>query len=174
MNSSQMSDAYYEEGNKYRGALDYLYDQQLFPQPPYPFYNIYKCGLRVKPAEELDIYLDYTRNEFEMAGQIADTMNHVGLEVTYVPLKQLGFLLKYNFSRWKDLDRLRLGETSPLNHNNFFGEVRYMPSKYDEFIMQYGEGNVSPIGNITLDPFGGSLTTLDTQHIFRFYYRRKF
>jgi hypothetical protein len=174
LNSAQLAKSYYEYGRKYRADQLYLYDQQLFPQPPYPFYNIYKCGFRLKPLDDLEIYLDYTRNEYEIAGQNSDNMNHVGLEFSYMPTKKWGLLLKYNYSRWKDLDRLREGITEPVGHHNFFSEIRYFPTKEDEFIMQYGEGNISPIGNITFDPYGGALTTIDTQHIFRFYYRRKF
>jgi len=174
LNSSQLARSYYEYGKKYRGQELYLYDQQYFPQPPYPFYNIFKTGLLITPADNLDIYLDYTRNEFEMAAQNSDNMNHVGIEMTYMPTKKTGIVLKYTYSRWKDLDRLINGITKPIGHHNFFGEFRYLPSKDDEFILQYGEGNTSAIGNITFDPFGGSLLTIDTQHIIRAYYRRKF
>ena len=126
------------------------------------------------PIDKLDIYLDYTRNEFEMAGQNSDNMNHVGMEIAYMPTKKLGLLFKYTYSRWKDLDRLMAGITKPKGHHNFFGEFRYLPSSDDEFILQYGEGSTSPIGYITFDPYGGTLLTIDTQHIVRLYYRRKF
>jgi hypothetical protein len=174
LNSSQLSRIYYEYGKKYRGQELYIYDQQFFPQPPYHFYNIFKTGLLIAPMDNLDIYLDYTRNEFEMAAQNSDNMNHVGIEMSYMPTKKTGIVLKYTYSRWKDLDRLVNGITKPVGHHNFFGEFRYLPSKDDEFILQYGEGNTSAIGNITFDPFGGSLLTIDTQHIIRAYYRRKF
>jgi hypothetical protein len=174
LNSMQLGRTYYEYDRKYRGEQLYVYDQQLFPQPPYDFYNIYKCGFRVKLAERMEVYLDYTRNEFEMAAQNSDNMNHVGFEFSYMPTKKFGMLFKYNYSRWKDLDRLREGIEKVFGHHNFYTEFRFLPSKEDELIMQYGEGNISPIGNITFDPYGGALTTIDTQHIFRFYYRRKF
>jgi hypothetical protein len=173
-NSGQLGSAYYEYGNKYRASSPYLYDQQVFPQPPYPFYNIYQFGLRLLPAEKLDIYLDYTRNEFELAGQNSDKMNHVGLEVAYMPTKKFGMLFKYTYSRWKDPTLLKSGITEIVGHHNFFTEFRYLASKDDEFILQYGEGNTSPVGSISFDPYGGSLLTLDTQHIVRAYYRKKF
>lgn len=174
LNSGQLDNTYYEYDKKYRANQLNVYDQQLFPQPPYPYYNIYKFGLRLLPLKDMEIYLDYTRNEYAVAGQISDNMNHVGIEFAFSPLKKLGFLLKYNYSRWKDLQRLRDGYTKPRGHHNFFTEFRYLPSQFDELILQYGEGNVSPIGHITFDPYGSALTTIDTQHIFRFYYRRKF
>jgi len=172
--SAQFTHIYYEDGKKYRSDEPNVYSQQLFPQPPYPFYNIYKLGFRLTPADKLDIYLDYTRNEFELAGQNSDNMNHVGLELAYMPTKKLGMLFKYTYSRWKDLDRLQAGVTKPVGHHNFFSELRYLMTGEDEFILQYGEGNTSPIGNIDFDPYGGSLLTIDTQHIIRAYYRRKF
>jgi hypothetical protein len=122
----------------------------------------------------MEIYLDYTRNEFESASMNSDNMNHVGLEIAYMPTEKIGMVFKYIYSRWQDLDRLRSGITNPVGHHNFFSEFRYLPSKDDELILQYGEGNTSPIGNMTMDPYGGSLLTLDTPHIIRAYYRRKF
>jgi len=172
--SSQLADTYYEYGDKYRAQQYYLYNQHYFPQPPYPFYNIFKTGLLLSPNEKVDIYLDYTRNPFEMAGQNSDNMNHIGIELSYLPTKKMGILFKYNYARWKDVDKVVAGDNKVYGHHNFFSEFRYMPSKDDEFTLQYGEGNVSPIGNITYDPFGGSMTALDTQHIIRAYYRKKF
>jgi hypothetical protein len=174
LNGSSLGRTYYENGKEYRTDDPYVYDQQLFPQPPYPFYKIYQFGLRLLPIEKLEIYLDYTRNEFEIAGQNSDKMNHLGLELSYMPTKKLGVLFKYTYSRWKDLDLLRAGITEVVGHHNFFTEFRYLASQEDEFILQYGEGNTSPVGNINFDPYGGSLLTLDTQHIIRAYYRKKF
>lgn len=174
LNSSQLARAYYDGGRKYRAEQLYLYDQQFFPQPPYPFYNIYKTGLLLSPRDNLDIYLDYTYNQFDSAGQISDNMNHMGVEITYMPTKKIGMALQYNYSLWNDLDRLRAGISKPNRHHNLFAEFRYLPSEDDEFTIQFGEGNVSPIGNITYDPFGGTMVTIDTQHIVRVYYRRKF
>lgn len=159
----------------YRVEDPYLYSQGLFPLPPYHFYDIFKTGLRFNPLKNLDIYLDYTRNEFKSAGQIDDNMNHIGLEVSYLPTKKLEVYLRYVYSRWNDLTLMRQGYSKYyLGHHNFFTEFRYSPTSDDELVMQYGESGRSPIATHTSDPFGGSLTTIDTQHIFRLYYRRKF
>ena len=173
-NDTTLSSTYYQNDRLYRDLNPFLYDQGNFPQAPYEFYNIFKAGLRISPLENMDIYLDYTRNEFEVASLNSDNMNHVGLELTYMPIPKFGILFKYIYSRCQDVDRLILGETNPVGHHNFFSEFRYLPSKDDELILQYGEGNSSAIGNMTLDPYGGSMLTLDTQHVIRFYYRRKF
>jgi len=174
-NDTTFFGTYYQNDKLYRFVQPFLYEQGLFPQAPYSFYNIFKCGLRLIPLENMEIYLDYTRNEFESASLNSDNMNHIGLEATYMPTHKMGFVFKYIYSRWQDLDRLRSGITAPVGHHNFFSEFRYLPSKEDEFIMQYGVGDVSSLNNISsLDPYGGSMLTLDTQHIIRMYYRRKF
>jgi len=173
-NNTTLSGTYYQNDRLYRKINPFLYDQSNFPQAPYKFYNIFKAGLRISPLENMEIYLDYTRNEFEVASLNSDNMNHVGLEFTYMPTPKMGMLFKYIYSRCQDIDRLVAGVTKPVGHHNFYAEFRYLPTKDDEFILQYGEGNSSAIGNMTLDPYGGSMLTLDTAHIFRAYYRRKF
>lgn len=162
-------------GRAYRSEEHFLYDQSLFPLPPYPYYNIFKTGLRLNPLENLEIYLDYTRNEFKSAGQIDNNMNHIGFEASYVFSKKLGFYLQYTYSRLNDITLMREGKSKYyLEHHDFFSELRYKFSSDDEFVMQYGESGRSPVAITSFDPFGGSVATLDTQHIFRLYYRRKF
>ncbi len=173
-NDTTLGGTYYQNDNLYRYVNPFLYSQGNFPQAPYEFYNIFKMGLRVSPLENMDIYLDYTRNEFKAASLNSDNMNHMGLEMTYMPTPKFGMLFKYTYSRCQDVDRLIAGITKSVSHNNFYGEFRYLPSKDDEIIFQYGEGNSSAIGNMNLDPYGGSILTLDTQHIIRAYYRRRF
>jgi tetratricopeptide (TPR) repeat protein len=172
------SSAFYthgEYGKTYRTLESSLYAQDLFPLPPYPYYNIFKAGLRLTPIEKLDIYLDYARNDFKSAGQIDENMNHVGIEASYLPTKKLGLYFRYTYSRWNDLTRMRAGyDKYYLGHHNVFGEVRYAPFKEDELILQYGESGRSNIATTTYDPFGSSLLTLDTRHIVRIFYRRKF
>lgn len=173
-NSAQLADVFYQNGVPYRQDQPFVYDQQIFPQPPYPFYNIFKTGLRFNPIDKMEVYLDYTRNSFAHAGQISDNMNHVGLEITYEPFKKFGMSFKYTYSRWKNPILSVQGDNKMRGHNNFFSEFRYMNTENDEWILEYGEGGYSPAANITFDPYGGSLSTIDTQHIIRAYYRRKF
>ena len=174
LNSAQML-TYTENGKIYRYNQVYLYGQQFFPQPPYLFYNIFKTGLKFMPLKELEIYLDYTCNEFRSSGPIDDNMNHIGMEIGFLPNKKLNFYLRYVYSRWNDLERLQNGEDKCyLGHHNFFSELRYRFTDDDEFVLQYGESGRAPLAWVTFDPFGGSLSTIDTQHIFRLYYRRKF
>lgn len=162
----------------YRDILNSLYSQQFFPKPPYPYYNIFKAGLKLKPLGTVDIYLDYTRNPFEKAGQVDDNMNHVGLGLNYTPFEKFSMFLKYTYSRWQDLDRLQQGITKLYSHNNFFAEFIYRKSQDEDLTFQYGEASRDPymggVLDIGWDPYGGSLRTIDTQHTFRLYYRRKF
>lgn len=174
LNTSSLT-TYTENGYIFRRDNPSLYSQGLFPLPPYKFYNIWKSGLRIEPMENLEIYLDYARNEFKSAGYVDDNINHIGLEVTYTPTKRFGLYFKYTYSRWNDINRMIAGYNKVyLGHHNFFTEFRYMPHPDDELVLQYGESGRAPIGTISYDPFGGSFATLDTAHIIRMYYRRKF
>jgi hypothetical protein len=167
---------YTENGRTYREKVSYLYDQGYFPQAPYPYYNIYKAGLRLIPlVDKFEIYIDYTRNEFELAGQNSENMNHLGCEFVITPTEKFGIVLKYVYSMLKDVDHLKEGVDKMLGHHNFFAEFYYALSKNSQLILEYGEGYINGSGiDYTLDPFGGSLTTLDTQHIIRVYYNFKF
>ena len=87
----------------------------------------------------------------------------------------MGFVFKYTFSRAQDINELINGNTKLYSYHNFFSEFRYKPSKEDELVMSYGVGDTSGIGNLaSLDPYGGGLLTLETQHIIRAYYRKRF
>ena len=169
LNSGSLSRIYYENGKAYTGWNRWLYGQGVFEQAPYPFYNIYKAGINLLPMDKMNIYLDYTYNDFMSAGQNSDNMNHLGLQFVYELTEKIGFSFKYTYSRWKN----PVTNSGLTGHHNFFSEFRYLPSKDSEFNLQYGEGNSSVIGRM-YDPTGGSLLTIDTAHIIRAYYRRKF
>ncbi len=164
--------------NNYRDNLAFLYNQANFPAPPYPFYNIFKSGLRLTPMKNMDLYLDYTRNAYAKAGQVDDNMNHVGFEVSYTPIPKISIFLKYTYSRWQDLDRLAAGYTNIIGHHNFFTEFIYRMSEDQDLTLQYGEASRDPymgsVLDIGWDPYGGSVRTIDTEHIIRAYYRKKF
>ncbi|MFA5062746.1 MAG: tetratricopeptide repeat protein [Candidatus Omnitrophota bacterium] len=175
LNNTTLYGTYYQNSKLYRYILPYLYNQGIFPQAPYQFYNVFKCGLRFAPTDKFEIYLDYTRNEFEAASLNSDGMNHIGIEFAYMPSKKFGMVFKYIYSRSQDIDKMQNGDTKMYAHHNFSNEFRYMPSKNDEFVMQYGVGDAYSISNLSsLDPYGGGSLTLDTQHIIRAYYRHKF
>ena len=170
--------SYWQNGNLYTGNDSWLYNQQYFPAPPYKPYNIFRTGLRLDPSKELEFYLDYSRNAYGQVGQNSDEMNHVGLEVDYTPIPKLSICFKQTYSRSQDLADLAQGIQKVTGHNNTFIQFIYRMSKDEDLSFQYGEGSLDPyMGgalDIGWDPYGGALSTLDTQHIFRLYYRRKF
>ena len=165
---------YYEYDRKYRqitGGLNYANEFAI----PHPYYNIFKVGLGFKPLDNLDIYLDWGRNEYEWAQIIDDNSNHIGLEISYVPVKKLALYFRYVFSRVKDISELNEnGTVQKHNHHDIFCEARLRFTKDSELVTQYGVGISAFSGTSTYSPYGGSVPTLDTEHIFRMYYRRKF
>ncbi|MFH1355097.1 MAG: hypothetical protein ABIH19_03005, partial [Candidatus Omnitrophota bacterium] len=177
-NSGNQSTITYENGLAYRDVNNWLYNQGYFPNPPYPYYSIFKTGLKFNPSDELQIYLDYTRNEYEQAGQVDDNINHIGLELGYQPITKLGAFFRYTYSRWQDLDGLTNNMTKVIGHHNFFGELIYRFSENEDFTFQYGEASRNPymggVLDIGWDPYGGSLKTIDTRHVWRLYYSRRF
>jgi len=177
-NSGNNSYTYWQNGNKYRSDSNWLYNQGYYPAPPYKFYNIFKTGLTINPIPEMEIYLDYTRNEYRKAGQISDNMNHFGIELGYTPIPKFSMFFKYNYSRWQDLDSIAQGIEETSGHHNIFTEFIYRFSADQDITFQYGEASRNPymggVLDIGWDPYGGSLSTIDTQHIFRLYYRKKF
>ena len=166
---------YEEEGKTYRKELHFLYGQENFPQPPYPFYNIFKLGLNTSFNDNLKMELDWTHNDYKYAGQIDDNINHVGLGLEYKIREDLFFFFKYVYSKWNDVNKLISGEENLYDdHHNFFTELKYKVTPESEFLLQYGVFSRGLVGELIYDPYGGYLPVLDTQHIVRLFYRRKF
>lgn len=164
-----------EEGFTSRRQVLQVYNSSFFPQPPYSYFDIFRTGLSVDPMDKIDIYLSWTRNEFEWAQLIDNNSNHFGVELSYFPLEKLGLYFKYTYTKANDIVQSNdEGSIVEDTHHNFFSELRYRVAENSEFIAQYGVGGIIPIGTVTTSPFGGSLQILDTQHIFRAYYRQKF
>ena len=174
LNSSSF-ETFSEYGRTFRRQTGFVYNQYYLPLPPYPFNNTYKAGLTLRPWKKWELFLDYTRNEYEYAGQISDDINHSGIEISFRPAEKLGFFAKYVYSQVQDLVMMDNSEDVRYeNHHNFSFEARYSFTKDDEFTFQFGDSGRIPIGIAAYDPFGGSLSVLDTQAIYRLYYRRKF
>ena len=164
-----------ENGQTYREQSFWLNYPSYFDLPSYSEFDIFKVGLGIRAKDNLHFYLDYTRNENEWAQTIDDNMNHVGIEASYLPIKKLGLHTRYVYSRAKDISELNdQGRLIKRAHHNIFSEVRLVIEEDSELIAQYGVGSAIGIYGSTYSPFGGSVATLDTQHIFRLYYRKKF
>lgn len=174
LNSSNF-ETFSEYGKTFRRQTTFVYNQYYFPLPPYPFNSSYKFGLGLRPWKNWEIFLDFTRNEYEYAGQISDDINHGGIEIGFHPTEKLGFFGKYVYSQLQDLVMMNNGQDVRYeNHHNFFFETRYSFTDDDQLTFQFGEFGRTAQAIIGLDPFGGSFPVLDTQAIYRLYYRRKF
>jgi hypothetical protein len=105
-------------------------------------------------------------------------MNHIGMEAAYSFSAKIKLFLRYTYSRWNDLDRLTAGDTKAVGHHNFFAELMYKASADEDLVLQFGEASRMPIMGemmtIGWDPYGSSLRSIDTQHIVRLFYRKKF
>ena len=164
-----------ENGKTYWEPIPFLYTQTPFGLAPYDYFDIYKFGFSYRPVNELEFYLDFTFNENKKAGQIDDNMNHFGLEIAYTPTARLSFFFKYAISRWLDMLELNATGFELYDwHNNFFLQSRYSLDNSSEFVFDYGVGGITPLGTATYDPFGGALAVLDTQHIMRVYFKKRF
>lgn len=151
----------------------FLYDQNFFDLPPYDYYNIAKSRLIYTPAEDWEFILSYTFNENKHTSGIDDNINHAGLEATYTPTDKWTFWFKYIFSRLIDVYKQNKHQRSDFyegHHNIFFGS-EYKLNKDESFTFLYGEfvGYDDPY-----EQANWTLSALDTQHIFRIFYRRKF
>ncbi|OGX23081.1 MAG: hypothetical protein A3J51_02680 [Omnitrophica WOR_2 bacterium RIFCSPHIGHO2_02_FULL_45_21] len=161
------------DGIVYDKVVPFLYDQKFFDLPPYRYYNIAKTKLIYTPQEAWEFILSYTFNENKYASGIDDNINHVGLETKYLPSNKLTFWLKYIYSRLIDVYKQNKYQHSDFyegHHNVFFGsEYKFDPES--SFTFLYGEfvGYDDPYQQALW-----SLSALDTQHIYRLFYRRKF
>jgi len=175
LDSTPWFSTYSEYGKDYSKRAFGLYRTSYFPLPPYSYFNIFKVGIGLKPKDNLEIYLDYGRNEYEWAQIIDDNTNHLGFEISYLPTEKLGFYGRYVYSKCKDISELNEdSRTEERSHHTFFSEARFRIKEDSELIAQYGVGGIAGIAESTYSPFGGGVATLDTQHIVRVYYRKKF
>ncbi len=173
--NSTYVDTYNSNGLTYREIVPQVYHNQYFPLPPYPYFDIFKVGLGFRPTDKINLYLDYTRNEYYWAQIIDENMNHIGLSASYLPTEKIGIYLRYVYSKVNDISELNDdARVVKRTHHTVFSELRYRLEESSELIAQYGVGSAGGILESTYTPFGGGVPTLDTQHIFRVYYRKKF
>ena len=154
-------------------VVPFLYDQKFFDLPPYHYYNIAKSKLIYAPVKEWKFIFSFTFNENKYASGIDDNVNHAGLEADFMPTDKLTFWFKYMHTRLIDIykqNKYQHDDFYEGHHNVFFGS-EYRFSKDDSFTLLYGEF----VGyNDPYQQTYWTLSALDTQHIFRLFYRRKF
>ena len=166
--------SYTEEGLVWREPTTWLYDQYLFPTPPYPWFNIYKAGLGLKPCDGLKLRLEYTKNDYKFASQIDNNINHIGFEADYDITENLSLKFNYTYSQCYDLQTRDEG-LDYKSHHNVFVNLDYKMEDKGVFTLQFGEAAFLPYSMMfTTSPYGGFLPTLDTAHIVRAYFSRKF
>jgi len=165
-----------EEGTRIRSTAPFLYGQGFFPQPPYPFYDIFRAGIYASPVDTLELSLDWTRNAFKQAGQIDDNLNHVGFMAAWSPIKRMTLVGRYVASWAVDITRLNAGETTRLaSHHNLYGQLHWRMNDAAELTVEYGVSALgSPLNVILYDPQGDFYPTLDTEHLVRVLYTGSF
>ena len=160
-------------GYTYDKVVPFVYDQKFFDLPPFSYYNIAKTKFIYMPRKEWEFILGYTFNENNHATGIDDNINHIALETKYIPIDKWTFWLKYIYSGVVDVYKQNKQQRSDFfdwHHNVFFGS-EYKLDPDASFTLLYGEfvGYDDPY-----EQANWTLSSLDTQHIFRMFYRRKF
>lgn len=174
-----LNDSYVTTETKNGMVLDkmvpFLYDQGFFDLPPYDYYGIYKTKLIYKPFSRLTGILSFTKNDNKHTIGLDDNINHIGMELDYAHNEKLSFGFKYTYSKVIDVYRQNKGEGVHYDgHHNIFLNMNYSIDEYQSFMMEFGEFvGYAPMEGL-YEPGKWSLSTLDTQHIFRMYYNRKF
>jgi len=169
---------YIQNGKVYRKPIPFLYSQGFFDQPPYAYHNLFKAGLQFTPMEIWHIYLDWTRNPNQFAGNVDDNMNHYGIETSIIPNKRIGFFARYTYSQWNDLDRLVFDNVVDYKgFHNFFFEARMMLKDDSLLSIQYGVGptyNVQQTSSTNPTISDYTSPVLETQHVVRVVLQKKF
>ncbi len=155
--------------------VPFLYDQGFFDLPPYDYYGIYKTKLIYKPFSRLTGILSFTKNDDKHTIGLDENINHIGLELDYKHNEKLSFGFKYIYSKVIDVYRQNKGEGVHYDgHHNIFLNMNYSIDEYQNFMMEFGEFVAYTPMEGLYQPGKWSLSTLDTQHIVRVYYNRKF
>ncbi|MBI3087909.1 MAG: hypothetical protein HYY91_03380 [Candidatus Omnitrophica bacterium] len=165
-----------EDDHVIRIPETFVFSQGFFPQPPYPFFDIFRAGLYVEPIEDqLQIAVDWTRNEFELAGQIDDNLNHVGVMAAWSPLTRLIVAGRYVISWAVDMADLNAGAGKRFTRrHSLFGRLLWKCSEHSNLYVDFGEAALGPSILFSIDPYGDYYPTLDTEHFVRVTYTSTF
>ncbi len=161
------------DGILYDNVVPFLYDQrEFFDLPPYEYYSIAKGRMIVKPFEKLEAIFSYTKNSNKFAAGIDENINHFGLELKYTPKDNLTFWAKYIYSKLYDLYAANKERKLHYEgHNNFFLGSQYHFDDSQSLELLFGE-YVDYDADYADSTW--SLSALDTQHIVRIFFRKKF
>ncbi len=160
----------WDDGVLWDRLVPFLYDQDIFGLPPYPYYHILRFKLSYAPWQWLDMNFSYTRNDNKFATGIDDNVNHFGFELRYKPKNGLVIMFSYVYSQLYDLyEYNQNGVLDFKGHNNFFLGVDWELSENSGLEFMWGE-----YGPFLEDKDYWYCSALDTQHLFRIVYKRKF
>ncbi|MCD6540015.1 MAG: hypothetical protein J7K37_04885 [Candidatus Omnitrophica bacterium] len=159
-------------GILYDKVVPLLYNQGFFDLPPYDYYSIVKGKFILKPNQNWRIIFKGARNTNKYSAGLDDNINHLGLEVEYLPTEKINLWFQYVYSKFIDLYRQVKGEGIHYDgHHNIFIGLRYRVDENSLLDFIFGE---TPGYDYEYQQGEWSLSSLDTQHLFRIYYRRKF
>lgn len=172
LNDAAVSDEFID-GMRCDKVVPFLYDQSFFGLPPYKYYNIYKTKYIWWPlVDRMKLTLSYTRNDNKFAAGVDDNINHTGFEVDYTLNKKCDLWLKYTYSQLIDVYRLNKERQEYYQgHHNVFLGLEYNLKEDESFTFLYGEFVGYDYEYLDTN---WSLSALDTQHIFRIVYNKKF
>lgn len=160
-------------GVLYDKVVPFVYDQRFFGLPPYDYYDVAKGKITLTPNQQWEHILGLTYNGNKYATGIDDNINHVRLETTYRPTDKWTFWVKYVYSMLIDVYKQNKFQRDDFfeGHHNFFFSSEYKINKDETFTLMYGEfvGYDDPY-----EQSNWTLSALDTRHIWRMFYRRKF
>ncbi len=157
------------DGVLWDSMVPFLYDQSIFGLPPYDYYSIVRAHLLFTPFEWLEIRTSFAKNNNKFATGIDDTVNHVGADIIFRPVKGLELWISYVYTRLYDLYVYNKEHRLDCEgHNNFFLGVQWSSGQDSYVRFLYGE-----YANYDEDS-DWYMSSLDTRHIFRLVYERKF
>lgn len=171
--NNNFADIQERDGYIWDKVVPFVYDQDLFGLPPYDYYNIAKFRLIYTPTDRWEYVFSGAYNENKYASGLDDNINHLGLEITHRPTLKWKLWFKYVYSMLYDLYEqitTRRKDFFDGHHNIFIGS-EYQLDPDSTFTLLYGEyaGYDDPYQQSVW-----SLAALDTRHIVRLFYRRKF
>jgi hypothetical protein len=180
VNNTNYNTVVIEDDISYNRLITQVYRQDLFDLPPYGFYNIWKGVITLRPADNLAItFTHVTNGNRNYAALVDNNHNHDGIEIVYVPRKDVSLRLGYSISRIIDLNRAidtRGGDRQFRPHHNVFAQANWNVRKDQLLTLQFGEAWIEqPEGGVFGTKWPSTrVSVLDTRPIFRAFYQGKF
>ncbi len=162
---------------------DFLYSQDLFGMPNFPYYGIIKGCISVKPVDQVTIKYTHVTNTNRNYAALFDANNtHDGIELIHKVTKNLTWTSGYVVSRVIDLRRsINTWNTNNRDrkfesHSNVYSKIDWDFKKDQNLTILFGEQYVyeDQPGVFGTKWASTQTSVLDTRPIVRFYYQGKF